>query len=232
MDKEATVGVINLNVLAFDSRLVTISDAWQEYRFTRLTARCWLDVAETVCIGYTPTILSSQPTNFSDMSTLQQFAIGNGSFGAAYPKIACNKNALLGAALFNWYRRGTGYDDLGEIQGQIYVAATTAFNVRNLSILIEYEVELRAPAGTGMTLPDLNLSPEEMAKQLYEMQQVLGIQYRFQNRLPRPTPLEVKQADEPEEDYVPVKSPAVAGISKVVSPYPVPATPKPGLARR
>lgn len=202
------VVALGLNPLYFDARCVTVSDAFQEYRFTKLVARAWLGNVVTsspsvtpgganLALAYEPGLLGSNPISVGECQNLQNLAIGNGTFGAAYPHLRLSGPALLGASPVKWFRRGTAYDDTLETQGVVFFASTDTFTARPLTWLIEYEVEFRAPADTVLTSElKADPTPQELQVQLEELQRVLGIGPRQRNVLKLPPPIKV------EDEYV------------------------------
>lgn len=230
----ATMAAIGLNPLNMDARLVTVSDAWLEYRFTRARCKAWPITGTTsLCLAYNPGLVTTSPTTQDQLTTLQQFAIGNGSFGCPFPALKLGLQALMGPSPMKWFRRGTGYDDLFETQGQLwFYNEGIAFNTLNVFVLVEYEVEFRSPAATALTLPELSTDPSDLAKQLFEVCQVLGMEDRIRSKRPPPIePQEVKEAEDEEYTAVLVKSPVVASTPRPQQVAGVPVTPKPRVPR-
>ncbi len=230
----ATTGSIPLNPIQLDSRLLTISDAWLEFRFTRVKVYAFPSTNNTalgqaVALAYDPNILAASPSSYADMSTLQQYAIGNGNPGAPFPNIYMSKAALLGPAPVRWYRRGTTQDDTLETQGQIWYYTENNFSSIPLFVVVQYEIEFRGPAATALT-EQLTTDPVELARQVQELQMALGMEHSYRKRVARPPPVEVKT----DEDYLTAEEPhlaespvVVAEAPKAVKPAVVPATPKP-----
>ena len=237
-DVSATnVGLINFNPLQMDARLVTISDAWLEYRFVRAQVRCWVSNTSNIALCSDPNILSVTPSTLDQFTTFQQFATGNGTFGSPFPKIKLSGAAIRGAAPVKWFRRGTAVDDSLETQAQIYYLGFTNFSTTPIYVLVEYEIEFRVPAATALTDPlVLETDPVQLARYVAELQQVLGLEHRLQRRRPLPLAVEEKESKPPDyllaEEPVLVKSPSVVGPPKAVLSPGVPATPRPGPVRR
>lgn len=233
-----TLSFVQLNPLVMDSRLLAVSDGWQEYRFVRAKARCWLGnvVAASpsvtpgganLALGYSPSLLTNVPVTGQEVMSLQDAQVGNGTFGSPYPRLSLSRNALMGAANVKWFRRGTAFDDTLEVQGNFYIVSTDTFSARPLAVLVEYEVEFRTPAELALTAPLASPSepdPAAMARQILELQQVLGIDKRILVR--RPAALELSNsADETKEsdEYVRVHEPAEQpSAAPAVAPQKVP----------
>jgi len=239
---------IQLNPLQLDARLVTVSDAFLEYRFTKVIARAWLGVntgnTATVAtlpsvanlgLAYTPNVLTTSPASLADLCNLQNVSVGNGTIGSAYPRLRLGPPALQAPGPVKWYRRGTAYDDTLEVQGFLWMAGSNSWNAVPLSWLIEYEIEFRTPADTGLTasVPNAAPTPEQMYRQIVELQAVLGLDKRIAQRVPA-----INTSDAKEQDYVSVaeedvKPPAVerraSGVPTsaraVATPRPFPGTP-------
>ena len=235
VNASATMSGFNMNPLNMDARLLTVSDSWLEFRFTRVKARAWA-VSAGPCVSYafTPNIMSAGPTTADDLTTLQSFAQGNGLVGSAFPMLRLSGAALIGAAPVKWFRRGTTVDDTIESQGQFWLHSNVNFSTTNLNVLIEYEIEFRVPAAAALTATPLSTDPADLAQQVLELQRVLGLESRLQHRVQRPPPLlEAKEPPETvEEEPVLVKSPVAAGVAKTLKSPAPPATPKPGFMWR
>lgn len=146
----AGVSALSLSPLLLDQRLVDLSDSYSEFRFVRAKLRAWnSDVATDIAIAYTPTFLATAPT-FAQMTSLPMFSTGNGQFGSPNPHLDVRR-AELTANAPKWYRRGTAFDDLLEVQGNFYTAQLINFATRTATIHLEYEIELRANADVGLT---------------------------------------------------------------------------------
>lgn len=195
---------LGLNPLYLDARCVTVSDAFQEYRFTKVVVHAWLGniVAASpsvtpgganLALAYEPGILGSNPVNVQECQNLQNLMIGNGTYGCPYPTLRLAMGALLGPSPVKWFRRGTPYDDTLENQGVIFFVSTDTFSARPLSWLVQYEVEFRAPADTVLTaeMKRGDPTPAQLQDQLDELQRVLGIAPRQRNVLKLPPPIRV-----------------------------------------
>jgi len=195
-----------------DPRLVAVSDAWQEFRFTKVKARGWVgNIFEAspsvtpgganVVVAFTPSLLGSAPTGVVECMNLQDVAIGNGTYGNPYPRLSLGAKALLGASSVKWFRRGTPYDDTLETQGTFYFASTDLFSGRPISLLIEYEVEFRVPADTALTARgDVDPDPKLLAEHVAELQRVVGLTGRLQLRVPRPKALSLDADPRPDSE--------------------------------
>lgn len=220
-----TVSFVQLSPLVMDARILAESDGFMEFRFNKVKAKAWLGNifaaspsvtpgGANLAIGFSPNLLTTAPVGTIEAMTLQNADIGNGTYGAPYPRIHLNQKDLLAAAPVKWFRRGTAYDDTLEVQGVLYFASTDLFSARPLSVLVEYEIEMRAPADPALTAKASAEppTPEQMAKQILELQYVLGVQNRFVPRL-KPVPSvkelgngETCEIGEAKEDYVDVCS--------------------------
>ncbi len=149
--------VFQLSPLLLDPRLVSVSDAYQEYRFTRVKVRvfCFRSdsssaIAYPATIAYTSVLPSSNPSTDLEYGQFEVCATGNGTVGAPWPQLHLNKRLLTTNAP-KWFRRGTAYDDLLELQGQIMIRQAQGFGTYNASIDIEYTVQLQGPTATALT---------------------------------------------------------------------------------
>ena len=216
----------SLNPLYLDTRLVGISDAWQEFRFTRVNVRAWLGniIAASpsvtpgganLALAYEPGVLGSYPSSVAECMNLQNVQIGNGTFGCPYPHLKLASAALHGPSVVRWYRRGTAYDDTLESQGLLSCASTDTFSARPLTILVEYEIEFRAPADTALTGEELKVdpTPAELQAQLTELQRVLGVAPRIRNTLKLPLPIRMEDGyvDAAEEQPRTAQTPSRTG---------------------
>lgn len=212
LTSNAQTWVLNLTPLGLDARLVTVSDGWQEFKFTKVLIKAWLGniVAASpsvtpgganLALAYSPNILGSGPISVQELMNLQNVAVGNGTYGCPYPRLALAKSALTSPGPVKWFRRGTPFDDTLEVQGSIYFASTDTWSARPLTMFVEYEIEFRVPADTALTSASpeakVNTDPAVLAKQIEEMQLVLGLKTHLVQRVPNKPP--------PEPDFVVVK---------------------------
>lgn len=182
-----TVQAYPLSPLLLDPRLLAMSDLYQEYRFVKLRVKAWCDdtvgaptVPVTTLLAYTPVLLSTAPTNVL-MPSLPVFAMGNGFHGSPNPGFRVPKRELTANAP-KWFRRGTAYDDLLEVQGTIYVGRlNSGFSSVNHTLWIEYEIELRAPADAALThvpnplKPPSDVTVSTVEEKLEVIEEVLGL---------------------------------------------------------
>lgn len=179
---------LDLSVLSLDARLVSVSDAFQEYRFNKVTVTA-TPAAQGPFIGlsYQPGLLSTAPASLGDLQNLENTAYGNGLFGSPVPRLRLAQRQLLGAAPVKWFRRGTAYDDTVELQGRLFLASSVGFNTTAAYLHVDYEVELRASADTAETSrSELKTAWEDLdpvTVQLHELQRVLGVAARVPNPL-------------------------------------------------
>lgn len=166
-----------VSVLSLDQRLSDLSDSFSEYRFTKIKAKLWNGVITIdVAITYTPTLLTVTPT-YAQLTSLPLYATGNGQFGSPNPTINISRRELTASGP-KWFRRGTPFDDLFEIQGQIWVGCVTTFNATPAVLHLEYDVELKASADIALTAAQVPRS----ALQTLEM--VSGCESRSQAGMP------------------------------------------------
>jgi len=199
----AVLGTVGLNPLLMDSRLLSVSDNWLEYKFVKLRARVWtynptVQYA-TLGVAFTPNLLTNVPATLAQLSTLQDVAFGNGTYGSAYPSISVSASGLVGSTPVKWFRRGTTVDDTLEQQGTLYYMSVANFNTTTIHGLVEYEVLFRAPADSFLTAPALSQDPGDLAAEVAELQRVLGLQGRLQHRAPNPAQSEQKTEDPPDD---------------------------------
>jgi len=149
---------IALSPLLLDARLVTVSDAYQEFRFTKVHVRITTGlttVAETRALAFSPVVPTTQPTGssaFQDMMNFTSFSCGCGLFGSPLPHLKLTRKQLCANGP-KWFRRGTAFDDLLEVQGYVYAANQfSAYESFRMNVFIEYTVQLQAPANTGTTM--------------------------------------------------------------------------------
>ena len=141
---------INLSPLTLDVRLLAESDVFSLYRFTSVSVKTWnASIGYDTHLAFSPTVLSATPT-LAQFTSLPLYAVGNGQFGSPNPRIHVARRELLTNAP-KWFRRGTPYDDLLEVQGQILVGSNAGFSTINSSVLVEYTCELKAQADAALT---------------------------------------------------------------------------------
>jgi len=158
-----TVLAINLNPLNLDPRLIQISDVYQNFRFEHIRVRAWSAYKATspavsaLQVSYNPTLPTTAITpTFMPFEPL--YAIGDGTFGNKWPHVVAKSELHQNQP--RWFRRGTGYDDLSENQGQVIVGWSDgiAFSTGSASILLEYVVMLAGNIDAAFTvsgrLPD------------------------------------------------------------------------------
>jgi hypothetical protein len=168
----AAIGVLSLTPLNLDARCVSITDAFMLYRFTKLR----FHIVPTggagygiFALGYTPAIPTTGPGNGQQVLDCAVSSFGNGSVGFPLPHLNLTRKTLMTNAP-KWFRRGTGYDDLLELQGQIYYWAQNNFNVANVLILIEWEIEVASPLATADTMRGPARDPA-LANRLQQLRQ-------------------------------------------------------------
>lgn len=170
-----------INPLLLDSRLLAASDQFQEFRFVRLratvlplyNATAWFT---QTAIAYTPVIGSNSPTTFQHMADFPVFAQGNGMNGTPNPHVNIPKKQLFTNAV-KWFRRGTAYDDLIEIQGYIHIFQEVNYSVAPVQLLIEYDIEFAAPMDPTLTA---SVADQGVVKRLAQL--------RMESKAPPPGP--------------------------------------------
>lgn len=148
---QATYGV-TLSPLVLDSRLLAVSDQFQLYRFESVRVSMWrASSGSTSVVAYTPTLPSAFPATIQEALDLPVAKIGVGLFGRPYPSITFGPAALMENAP-RWFRRGTAYDDLLEVQGQIWFISTDTWATAPLFFEVTYEIEMCASMDAGDTI--------------------------------------------------------------------------------
>jgi len=146
----ATVDSLNLNPTAIHSWLTGESDGFQEFRFVDFKVSLFTNsTADHYMLGYMPSLATTAPTAATIIEGSIS-AVGNGLVGMPFPTVHVNKQEL-GSNAAKWFRRGTGYDDLLENQGVVYIGSTTAFNTKNAYLWVRYTIQLRGRVATGVT---------------------------------------------------------------------------------
>ena len=159
-----TQNAFNLNPLVFDDRCLQVSDQFQLYRFTSVTVRHWgTNTLYPLALGYSPTLASTPPSTVQHIMDAEVASIGNGQVGSPWPTIKLNKQMLIKNSSPKWWRRGTAYDDLLELQGQVYYASPGAsYSAQPGYFLVRYTIEFAAPADASTTvsrfMPDAEMS--------------------------------------------------------------------------
>jgi len=207
------IQTFQLNPLALDARLVTVSDAFQEFRFTGVRVRLVSIPTGVAAVAYTPAIISPGPGAIANLENLEDVAYGNGQYGSPLPSLHLARRQLLSAAPVKWYRRGTAYDDTLESQGSIYVGSGSNLDQYPITFLIDYDIEFRAMADTALTARNARrVSSDPIASleaKVADLQSVMSMtanpahQVALHPQLPTPT-----QCDVPKSEYVLVRRPA------------------------
>jgi hypothetical protein len=214
--------------------LVSVSDAFQEYRFTKVNVRAWMQstatLATTLGVAFTPNILTVGPAAIADLQNLEDCAYGNGGFGNPWPKLVLGPRQLLAGGPVKWWRRGTTYDDTLEKQGTVYYAAQGNFSSALAFVLIEYDVEFRTSADTAETVSHAARDPPPLAVlwgQLQQIQRTIGIS-QVSVAL-RPDSEQKGGGDVtdavPEEDYVVADEPPPTAVARPPVGVPPGSTP-------
>lgn len=144
-----------LNPLALDPRLLAASDLYMNYRFVAVTVQAFRDCSSgryPLSLAFNTGITSNVPSTLTENMQLSVSSLGVGTFGAPWPKLLLNRKKLFQAAP-KWFRRGTPYDDLLEVQGQIFLFAYGAFfDAAPVYYTIRYVVEFCNPLDAADTL--------------------------------------------------------------------------------
>lgn len=221
----SSVFFVQLSPLVMDARLLQVSDAWLEFRFVKAKARAWLGNLSpaspsvtpggaNLALAYSPNLLTSAPINVLETMNLQNVQIGNGTVGCAYPHLSLSRAALTAPGPVKWYRRGTTYDDTLEVQGSFFMSSSDNWSARPLSVLIEYEVEFRTPADTALTAAAVSSDPDPalMARQIQELQTVLGVANRMVVKRPPALGTQSSPLGETKDGYIEVNEPSVTAV--------------------
>jgi hypothetical protein len=175
----ATTDSINLNPLLLDNRLASVSDSFQEYRFTHLDVKMWQGASggnfnPMMQVAYSPVILTNAPTT-TTLSSLPNYAAQSLSAGNGPAHIRVSRKELFTNAP-RWFRRGTAYDDLLETQGSIWFGSSSSFSTAGSTVflLIEYEVELRAQADSSLTAAP-RASSGSVETELKQVERAIGM---------------------------------------------------------
>jgi len=121
-----TINAINLSP-AIDSRLASIGDAFQWYRFSKLHVTLVPSITVTndtyATVGYIPRVPNTAPTSHGELVALP--ASAHKGAGQSVPaKMMIGRNILLADAPIKWYQSIVGTEDTQwEIQGQYIFAA-------------------------------------------------------------------------------------------------------------
>lgn len=190
-------GILNLGPSAaalgqFSSKLLSVSDAFALYRFTRMTVEVtpYSTNGAFFQIGYNPEITATAPTTSATVteapfSTPQ--LTGNPSSLIYSGTYACFRKEIPSRLLLStgvpWFRtrESASYDDNLEFQGQFYFVGigTSTYN-----FVVEYTLELKDFVGTAQTpaVPRPPLpSPSEDEKEEYETVVVRKASRTWQN---------------------------------------------------
>jgi len=167
---------VGLNPLVLDPRLVTVSDAFQEFRFTRVNVHVLYGGAapQPWALAYTPVIPTAAvgSTGFTDLAGMAAFSAGSGIFGSPFPHLKLGKKILAQNAP-KWFRRGTAYDDLLEVQGYIYYSnLLSGIDQVRIVLVIDYTIQLQAPSTTSLTMRAAH-APQSMVDALARVRSTL-----------------------------------------------------------
>jgi len=206
---------LNLNPLLLDARLTSLSDGYQEFRFVRVRVQLMSQSTQPYFgLAYTPALLTAGPGSIADLENIEDAAFGNGTFGAPMPRLNLGRQQLTGASPVKWYRRGTAYDDTLESQGTLYTASNVNFSTTSAVQVVEYEIELRGSANTGLTavrpvLPALD-PVQDLELKVSDLQMAVGMAPRVPNPSRR---VVTERQDAPPPSPVPTSA---QGASKYV----------------
>ncbi len=156
-----TTGSISLSPLSLDARCVSLSDAFMLYRFTKISVKIWQNntTPQPLVLGYTPSIPSVAPNTIQQVLDMSQSCIGIGVIGNPAPHLFLSRKILQTNAP-KWFRRGTAFDDLLELQGQIFYSTPTSFDTKYLYVMLDWEMELASPLATADTVSKPSAIPQ------------------------------------------------------------------------
>ncbi len=146
---------LNLNPLNLDARCLALTDNFQEFRFTKVSYKATSQGAlQTVHIGFTPSIPTATPNTAQEIADMPYYKLGNGQFGSPLPKLTLGRKILMGDFPTQWFRRGTGYDDLVEVQGvfSVFLSGSGQFAANPTGFLLEWEMEVCASSDSSNTI--------------------------------------------------------------------------------
>lgn len=157
-----TTFALQLSPLFFDARAIAISDSYMNFRFTKANVSIVQSTtaAEPCAIGYSPSLPTVNPASLQevlDMQTSMLYVVSASQMGPPHVMRLSRKQLTQNAV--KWFRRGTAFDDNVEIQGLLLIQTTTAFNIKALSLLVEYELELCAPFDPAATASTVRMDP-------------------------------------------------------------------------
>lgn len=175
-----------MNPLYFDNRLVSVSDSYQYFRFTKLKAVTMNAVVENdgddhcMAFAYCYGVPGVIPSTYQTLANCPFFAAGSGKPGSPWPKLSVLGKLLTDGDPVRWFRRGTAYDDNLEVQGLFIICAGHTFDYVKPVIVVEYEVILIDPldpsdtSQQGATIPVRQLRVGELMRKREEATQVLA----------------------------------------------------------
>jgi len=156
-----TVDTLSLSPLNLDARCIALSDNYMLFRFTKfhvkfIQAPAGATAAPNlpIAIGYSPALPTTAPTSIQEVLDCAVSSGGpsQGIYGFEIPHLRLGRKILTTNAP-KWFRRGTAFDDLLEIQGRIFTCSPLLqFNVQPIYFFVEWEMELASPLSAADTL--------------------------------------------------------------------------------
>lgn len=142
---------------AFELRLAQIAEAFQYYRFSKITVSLFPCKTATndsaVSVGYIPRTPNTAPATHYEVCTLP--ASAHKSHSQTVPaRMMVSKNVLLGDAPLKWYQTVVGTEDTQwEIQGVVYFASNvvSAAVANNFYFIIEGICEFKGRSALTQT---------------------------------------------------------------------------------
>lgn len=155
----------------WDSRANALADAFNLYRFTRITLKWCYPTTDSVvaCLmGTTDTF----PTTISNAIQCEYSA--HGSLGQTTVSSLAIPRSFLLKTPAQWYKTEPGTPDPDfEVQGNIFVVTPSVATIR---IFAEYEIEFSDWAPTGSTpMPSLNTRAAELATLLESRPELIDV---------------------------------------------------------
>ena len=133
-------------------RLITISDAYDLYRFTKLRFTTMAEGSNldyTGCISYLPSLENADPASLSQLAEVD---CAKYFWSKQTTPVRLNISpAALDGGVPVWYKtRATSTNDVLEYQGSLIIGDDLG-TANTYVFFLEYVIEFRNPAATGMT---------------------------------------------------------------------------------
>jgi hypothetical protein len=170
----SAVDVLSLSPLNLDARCIALSDQYMLFRFTKLHARCVQPGGSDhpIFMGFTPALPTTNPSSPQETLDCAVSAWGSnpGRFGNPAPQLKLNKKILTTNGP-KWFRRGTAFDDLLEVQGRVFTTSTVPFNTNIIYLVFEWEMELAAPLSAADTVSGTPARDERFITKLAQLRE-------------------------------------------------------------